>query len=123
MVGVIDHETHERHEKDELLQQPDPPKPVEQAFAVLEGKLVFPDPKHAPAAFPEFPIHLPIPFHVSRDLLSPELGVVLGPSLMLGAPVPEAAVHENGQFDLWENEVRLAQNFRASSPFVGPVIL
>src|SRR5581483_2646418 len=57
--------------------------------------LVFPNPQDQPSGLPEPSIRVGVAPSVGLDLLPPELRIRFGPSAVLRAPVPEAAVHEH----------------------------
>lgn len=69
---------------------------------------MFPNADHKPAAFAQGAIYAAIPGLVAGDLGQPEGGAGLGLGAVLGAAVPEAAVHEYCGLQLGENEVRFA---------------
>jgi len=81
---------------------------------------VLPYPDHRPPQFGQTPIGVAVAFKVGRDLCPPPLGVVLRPSPVDWATVPEAAVNEHGNSLSGEYDVDGA--FRAfDQPCVDPV--
>lgn len=56
---------------------------------------MLPDAHDAPAGLPQKPEHLPVALDIPRNLFTPEGGIVLRFGGMLGASMPETAIHEN----------------------------
>lgn len=59
----------------------------------------------APAGLLETMVGVGVSRDVALDLGGPELGVAFGGPMMFGAAVPEATVHEHGDFGSGEHEV------------------
>ena len=93
------------------------------ACLMLAGQFMFPNPKDTPARFPQCPRHEPVTNLIAGNLFAPESGITLGLCSVLGAAMPETAVHKNGEFVFGENEIRLAEDFLIPPPagdFVPP---
>ena len=67
--------------------------------------LMLPDPEHGPPEFDEMRVGFSVTLHVASELGGPPGGVGLGCGLVLGATVPEAAVHEHGELLPGEQDV------------------
>lgn len=67
---------------------------------------MLPDPNDFPSGPSEPPIGVGIPPLVCRDLVPPERSICPRHGPMLGAAVPEAAVHENGDLRGSEHDIR-----------------
>lgn len=72
----------------------------------LFRRLVFPHANHLPAGRTERSIGLPVPRDVALELLTPPLGVALGPRLVNGADMPEASVYEHRDTGPHEHDIR-----------------
>ena len=72
------------------------------------GDLVFPDADDSPAQSLEFGVDPLVAGHVAVDFLVPVGAVGCGSSAVLGAAVPEAAVDEDGDARLDEDDVGFA---------------
>lgn len=59
---------------------------------------MFPDSEHLPPEFSEMCVRFPVAFDVAGKLLRPPRRVPLRRGLVIGAPMPEAAVNEHGDF-------------------------
>jgi hypothetical protein len=80
-------------------------------------ELVFPKPKGVDALSGKLPLHFAVPLPIAVDLSCPESLVCLWDVAALGAAVPEASIHENGQSRRLEIEVGLTGNvFRVANP-------
>jgi hypothetical protein len=80
----------------------------------LRGALrifMLPNPDGEPAGLFESTVGVPIALDVPIQLLRPPLRVGSGDGSMRGAPVPEAAVDEDGDFRWAEYDVCAASNF------------
>ncbi len=77
---------------------------------------MFPNPQHPPAVAPQCPRDQRIAFFISGKFSQPEGAVSLWLRAVLGAAVPETAVHEHRQFEFWENEVRFPEDFLIPPP-------
>jgi len=60
------------------------------------GVFMFPEPKNGPPELAKSQVRIDVTTTIGLDLLSPEFGVALRPCGVVWAPVPETAVHENG---------------------------
>lgn len=69
------------------------------------GVVVFPDPEREPARISQPRVGVAVPGNVPADLLRPIVLVGLRDPAMLGAPVPEASVHEYGDLGKSEHEI------------------
>ena len=58
-----------------------------------------------PSKDDELIVHAPVPRTVCRQLRCPPLGVVLRRGVVLGAPVPEATIHEDSHLRPRENDI------------------
>src|SRR5438034_130343 len=67
--------------------------------------LVCPYPEHLPARLGQQPVSLQVPLAVPTELRSPPVGVRTRPRRVLGATVPEAAVHEDGHSPVLDYEI------------------
>lgn len=67
--------------------------------------LVLPDPDHRPARLGEPVVRLLIPLSVPSYLFRPILGIGLRHSVVFGASMPKAAVHEDRDFRAREHQV------------------
>jgi hypothetical protein len=80
-------------------------------------ELVFPKPKGADALGGKLSLHFTVPLPIAVDLSCPESLVCLWNVATLGASVPKASIHENGQSRRLEIEVGLTGNvFRVADP-------
>ncbi len=70
--------------------------------------LMFPNPNHFPAYLTQHHIISRVATAVGCDLVQPPLTVRLGNHEMLGAPMPEAAIHEHCNLHSHKNNVRTA---------------
>lgn len=77
---------------------------------------MFPNPKDAPAGPAQGFTDQPVTGLVMGKFLFPKRPVAGGVRAVLGAGVPKTTVHENGQSDPGENEVRLAEDFLIPTP-------
>ena len=71
----------------------------------LYGILVLPNSDGAPSSLCQELVGLGVPGPVSVDLGAPEVTVRACWAAVIGAPVPEAPVHEDGDTGAGENEV------------------
>jgi hypothetical protein len=74
--------------------------------------LVFPEPDGKPAGGLESLVRVKVPGLVPGHFLGPVVSVSHGDCVMLGATVPEAAVQEDGDLDLAENQISGTAQFR-----------
>jgi len=80
-------------------------------------ELVFPKPKGVDALGGKLPLHFAVTFPIAFDLRCPEGLICLWNVAALGAAVPKASIHENGQSRRLEIEVGLTGNvFRVANP-------
>jgi hypothetical protein len=77
---------------------------------------MFPNTQHTPTRPPQCPRHEQITFFIRRKFAPPERAVTFWLSGVFGATVPETTVHENGEFEFAENEIRFAKDFLIPSP-------
>lgn len=56
---------------------------------------MLPDPDYVPPEISKMRVRLPVPFDIARELRRPPRGVAFRDGLVIGAPVPEASVHEH----------------------------
>lgn len=82
---------------------------------ILARKLVFPNPQHSPARLSQCAIHNSVALLVQRKFAPPECSIVLWLCRVLGAAVPEAAVHEHREPRLLESEIWFAE-YRLIAP-------
>ena len=80
-----------------------------QTLCVFFEKIVLPNPKHPPALRPQRCIHQAVAVDVAVDFVVPERGVAFRAGAVLGASMPEAAVHEYSDFLFPEYEVRFSE--------------
>src|SRR6185295_3403430 len=71
------------------------------------GQITFPDADHAPARFSQRTIHQRIARNVACQLALPECAIVLRLRRVLGAAVPETAIHEKSETHLPEYKIHL----------------
>ena len=71
----------------------------------LAGVFVFPDPDRLPTEGMQPLIGIGISGSIGFDLLAPEIGIALRPGSVLGTPVPEASIDEDGHLRAAENDV------------------
>ncbi len=69
-------------------------------------QIVFPDAQHPPAGLAQRPRHQPVPGLIARELRTPERRIALRLRGMQRTRVPKAAVHEDREPQLPEDEVR-----------------
>jgi hypothetical protein len=81
------------------------PNSFQQLYILLFGKLMLPNPKHAPVGRPQPPVHQPVAGLVRGQFSMPERPIVFRFGFMFWAGVPEAAVNENGEPHLPENKI------------------
>lgn len=67
--------------------------------------VMFPDPHDYPALCCEMCISLAVSMHVALELRTPPGGVCCGPSAVLRAPMPVAAIHEHGYAEPCERDI------------------
>lgn len=80
-------------------------------------ELVLPKPKGGDALGGKLPLHFAVPLPIAVDLSCPEGLICLWNVAALGAAVPEASIHENGQSRRLKIEVGLTGNvFRVANP-------
>ncbi len=77
---------------------------------------MLPDAEHPPVGRTQSSVHEPVAGDVSGKFVLPERAVAFGLRAVLGAAVPETAVHEHRQFEFWENEVRFPEDFLIPPP-------
>lgn len=71
----------------------------------LENVLVFPEPEDVPASLMQLSIDPTVSFKVGSEFLLPPLSVVPRDRAVLRTAVPEAAVHEHGDFRWPEGDI------------------
>ena len=71
----------------------------------FDGRLVFPDPDHGPAFVGQGRVRLFIAGPVGVEFVLPPVRIVLRSSSVVGATVPEAPVHIDGDSFTRENQV------------------
>jgi hypothetical protein len=69
------------------------------------GILVFPDPYDLPSDFLQPSVRVSIASLIGFDLVTPKGNVTLRRGSMLGASMPEATVHENGNLSPCEGDI------------------
>jgi hypothetical protein len=70
-------------------------------------QIVLPDAYHEPSALFQRAVNELVSPFIAGEFTKPELPIIDGHIGVLGAAVPEAAVHKHRQLKLGENEVRL----------------
>src|SRR5579862_9004300 len=78
--------------------------------------LVLPDPDRRPSSSSQHAIYLGVPLSGSLQLQEPVVSVCPRSDRVLGTPVPEAAVDENGDADTAEYEISRSAQGRERSP-------
>lgn len=71
-------------------------------------EIMFPDPEDAPSLCAQKSIDHSVASFVRGQLGQPELLVAFGLNPMLRATMPEAAIHEHRELELWEGKVGTA---------------
>lgn len=89
---------------------------VYQRFFPFAGEGVFPDAEDAPALLAEGAADEAVALAVAADFLAPESPVALRHPAVLGATMPETAVHEDGQPGGAEEEIGFAEEGLAAAP-------
>jgi hypothetical protein len=84
--------------------------------ASLPSQLTFPDANDSPPHAAQLPIHEPVPGVVALDLSRPVGRIVPGALVALGATMPEAAIHEDGQMLRWPDKIWLAKHRLMAAP-------
>jgi hypothetical protein len=97
-------------------QQSGPPQSGQPPPLILSCEFVPPDAKDAPAGAAEGAVDETVAGYVAGDLGFPELRVAFGLGGVDRTAVPETAVHEDGEFELGENEVRFAEDRGFAAP-------
>lgn len=86
---------------------------------------MLPDPHNNPSVVSQTAVGVPVSRHVGGDLLSPPLCVCFGSRTVNRAPVPEAAVHEDGDAKARKGDVGASSHSRESivdsKSIAGPV--
>ena len=79
-------------------------------------QIVLPNANDAPTKLAQFAVHAAVTGLIRDKLLFPERTVASGNFAMLGAAVPETAVHKYRELEFLKNEVRLAEDFLIPPP-------
>ena len=79
-------------------------------------EFVFPQSQHNPPAVSQNAIHFSVSAFVALQFDQPIMPIAAWLASVLGAAMPEAAVHEQGEALLGKNEVRLAWQRAVPAP-------
>ncbi len=94
---------------------------IEESSLASALEFMLPDADHFPIKGAKLSVDLMVTHAVTENLFFPKDSIPLGPSTVLGAPVPKASINKHSGLQLWKNKVRFTRQLGASSPALDAV--
>jgi hypothetical protein len=93
-----------------------PLNPLNKIFLVLAHKFMFANPHNPPTGAPQCRRYQTVAHFVAGKFIVPECAVALRLRRVLGTAVPETAVNEDCEVELWKDEIRYSKHGLIAPP-------